>query len=55
MPIDGIAFALAGVAGDTNEMAFENDPFSTVSVMRVLMPSSAIQKAHLDWDHEIYD
>ena len=55
MPIDGIAFALAGVAGDTNEMAFENDPFSTVSAMRVLMPSSAIQKAHLDWDHEIYD
>ena len=52
MPIDGIAFA---IAGDTNEMAFENDPFSTVSVMRVLMPSSAIQKAHLDWDHEIYD
>ena len=55
MPIDGIAFALAGVAGDTNEMVFENDPVSTVSVLRVLMPSSAIQKAHLDWDHEIYD
>ena len=55
MPIDGIAFALAGVAGDTNEMVFENDPVSTVSVLRVLMPSSAFQKAHLDWDHEIYD